>query len=88
MSFPLPPRDLPVLPIFAPAKQTLDMLARVTSAENDQRSHWALRKFRARSHQEEIVLIGFGYLIEVGVIATLILAGALLLRLVYSSIFH
>jgi len=35
-----------------------------------------------------MLLIGFGYLLEAGVIATLILAAALLLRLVYSSIFR
>jgi hypothetical protein len=81
-------RDLAVLPILAPAKQDSSMLARTQDATNYPRSHWTLRKLRTRSHQEEILLIGFGYLLEIGVIATLILAGALLLRLVYSSIFH
>lgn len=46
------------------------------------------RSLRARSPQTDNLLIGFGYLLEAGIVATLILAGALLFRLIYVSIFH
>jgi len=74
--------------IFMPAKQNSRMSAHAQTAKNDRRSYLSLRRLRARSPQEEMLLIGFGYLLEAGVIATLILAAALLLRLVYSSIFR